>query len=143
MVSVRVWPEQWKSVYITVKPVKGIYGGGETVADNAAVVSVINTGSSKCEQVMHLMSSLVFFRANGNIFLIAKHIPGWTMWQKTHYPVITCCPGSITGIRGATSGLDITELDKIAGSLFAKGLAESSQRTYRRSEPIFNFLCIR
>ena len=63
---------------------------GETVADNAAVVSVINTESSKCEQVMHLRRSLVFFRANGNIFLSAKHIPGWTTWQQTHYPVITC-----------------------------------------------------
>ena len=36
---------------------------GETVADNAAVASVINTESSKCEQVMHLRRSLVFLQS--------------------------------------------------------------------------------
>ena len=81
------WPEEWKSVHITVKELLPIVMGiavwgrqwqGKAVlclCDNAAVVAVINTGSSKCEQVMHLMRSLFFFTANCNIFLMAKHIP--------------------------------------------------------------------
>lgn len=82
------WPEEWRDVNITVKELLPIvlsvalWGRpwtGKTVrclCDNAAVVAVVNSGSSRCERVMHLMRSLFFVAARHNIFLVAQHIPG-------------------------------------------------------------------
>lgn len=39
------------------------------------------------------------------------------------------------------SGLDIAELDKTAGSLFTKGIAESTQRTYKSGQTRFLNFC--
>ena len=44
--------------------------------DNAAVVSIVNSGSSKDPLVMHLMRSLFFITAVNGISLYAQHIPG-------------------------------------------------------------------
>ena len=88
------------------------------------------------------MRTLFFCRTNCNIFLIAKHahlrvdnVAADTL-SRDNLPSFVAqaaspVPQELTGISGAAPGLDTTELDKIAGSLFAKGLAESSQRTYR------------
>ena len=46
------------------------------LCDNAAVVAVVNSGSSKCEKVMHLMRSLFFLAVQQDITLVAQHIPG-------------------------------------------------------------------
>lgn len=82
------WPTLWKDLDITVKELLPIvlavamWGhrweeqSVQCLCDNAAVVAIINTGSSKCKWVMHLMRSLFFFTAMHNITLIAQHIPG-------------------------------------------------------------------
>ena len=82
------WPEEWKEVHITVKALLpivlsvalwGRQWAGRSVqcfCDNAAVVAVVNSGSSKCERVMHLLRSLFFITARHNIFLVSRHIPG-------------------------------------------------------------------
>ena len=82
------WPECWSSVHITVKELVPIvvacalWGDqwrGATVSyrcDNAAVVSIVNSGSSKDALVMHLMRSLFFIAAVNGISLYAQHIPG-------------------------------------------------------------------
>ena len=82
------WPESWREVHITVKellPVVvavamwGKQWRGRNIrcrCDNAAVVSIINSGSSKEERAMHLMRSLFFFQAIFDISLVAEHIPG-------------------------------------------------------------------
>lgn len=82
------WPDIWEGIHITVKEMLPIvmavamWGDrwpGETVrclCDNAAVVAVVNSGTSKCERVMHLMRCLFFFAARHNITLVAQHIPG-------------------------------------------------------------------
>ena len=82
------WPESWSDTHITVKELLPIVIAvalwadrwrGTTVrclCDNAAVVAVVNSGSSKCEKVMHLMRSLFFLAVQQDITLVAQHIPG-------------------------------------------------------------------
>ena len=44
--------------------------------DNATVVAILNSGSSKEEWEMHLMRSLLFFQATFDISFVAEHIAG-------------------------------------------------------------------
>ena len=82
------WPASWESVHITVKElvplvvVAAFWGRnwqGQTVlchSDNAAVVSIINTGRSKDQLAMHLTRSLFFFTAQSGCILQAVHVEG-------------------------------------------------------------------
>ncbi len=82
------WPPAWCDVHITVKellPVVlaiAIWGHlwtGQVVrcrCDNAAVVAIVNSGSSKDEKAMHLMRSAAFFMAKHQLRVWAVHIPG-------------------------------------------------------------------
>ncbi len=82
------WPESWREVHITVKEllpvvmalaVWGYQWSGKSVrclCDNAAVVAIINTGTSKNERAMHLMRSAFFFLARHDVRVWAEHIPG-------------------------------------------------------------------
>ena len=82
------WPELWKSVHITVKELApiviacGVWGSdwrGKTVqcrCDNAAVVAIIRSGTSKHPLAMHLMRCLFFFTAYYQIYLEPRHLPG-------------------------------------------------------------------
>ena len=82
------WPASWESVHITVKELVplvvaaalwGCNWQGQTVlchSDNAAVVSIINTGRSKDQLAMHLMRSLFFFTAQSGCILQAVHVEG-------------------------------------------------------------------
>ena len=82
------WPESWYGVHITVKELLPIvvacalWGkswGLRTVkfrCDNAAVVAIINSSTSKDKLAMHLMRCLAFFRAHYNFYMFAEHIPG-------------------------------------------------------------------
>lgn len=46
------------------------------VCDNAAVVVIVNSGKSRNDLVMHLMTCLFFFLTQFNILLFADHLPG-------------------------------------------------------------------
>ena len=82
------WPDQWQGYHITVKELLpivlrlGIWGyewQGQTVlcrCDNAAVVAILRSGSSKDRTVMDLVRSLFFILAQFNIFLVSEHLPG-------------------------------------------------------------------
>ena len=82
------WPESWESVHITVKELApivvacAIWGPewrGKTVrcqCDNAAVVAIVRSGTSKHPLVMHLMRCLFFFVAYYQLYLEAVHLPG-------------------------------------------------------------------
>ena len=81
------WPPEWEGVHITAKELLivigcGIWGHewkGETVrslCDNAAVVAIIRSGSSRDKLAMHLMRCLFFFTARHQIVLVSSHIPG-------------------------------------------------------------------
>ena len=82
------WPPSWSSVHITVKellPVVvacAIWGRqwqGKTIrcqCDNAAVVAILRSGTSKSPLAMHLMRCLFFFMASHGLILAPEHIPG-------------------------------------------------------------------
>ena len=79
------WRPGWEGVHITVLPIVigcavwGDWWKGETVrclCDNAAVVAIIKSGSSRDKRVMHLMRCLFFFTAIHQIVLAPSHIPG-------------------------------------------------------------------
>jgi len=55
----------------------GHFWRGKTVnalCDNAAVVSIINQGTSRDQEVMHLMRCLAFLAAKMEFFIFATHI---------------------------------------------------------------------
>ena len=82
------WDETTKQRHITIKELipivlaAAVWGKswvGKSVrirSDNAPVVAVINSGSSKDHKVMHLMRSLVFISAKFNFITSATHLPG-------------------------------------------------------------------
>ena len=64
VVAAAIWGESWSGKSVRVR------------SDNAAVVAVINSGSSKVSEVMHLMRCLVFISAKFNFVTSAVHLPG-------------------------------------------------------------------
>ena len=82
------WLKCWSSVHITVKELVPIvvacalwgnqWKGAMVLChcDNAAVVSIVNSGSSKDVLLMHLMRSLFFITAVNGISLCGQYIPG-------------------------------------------------------------------
>ncbi len=82
------WPSVWEEVHITVKELLPIMVAcatwghcwrGRTVrclCDNAAVVAILRSGTSKHPLAMHLMRCLFFFTAAYQIFLAPEHLPG-------------------------------------------------------------------
>ena len=82
------WPEVWAGVHITVKELLpivvacAVWGHGwkgKTIrcrCDNAAVVAILKSGSSKDGLAMHLMRCLFFFTAYHQLCLSPEHLPG-------------------------------------------------------------------
>ena len=82
------WPDSWRGLHITIQELLPIvlsvalWGGqwhDSTVrcrCDNAAVVAIVNKGTSRCDKAMQLMHSLFLFTAKYNLILSAQHIPG-------------------------------------------------------------------
>ena len=82
------WSEQWRPYHITIKELLPIILGvavwgrnwrGRSVlcrCDNAAVVAIIRSGSSRDQVVMELIRSMFFILAHFNIQLIPEHVPG-------------------------------------------------------------------
>ena len=64
VVGIALWGRMWQG--------KSIH----CLCDNAAVVAILGSGTSKNEQVMHLMKSLFFLAAANNITIVGEHIPG-------------------------------------------------------------------
>ena len=82
------WPDSWRELHITIQELLPIvlsvalWGGqwhDSTVrcrCDNAAVVAIVNKGTSRCDKAMQLMRSLFLFTAKHNLILSAQHILG-------------------------------------------------------------------
>ena len=82
------WAGPISNLHITVKELvpivlaAAIWGPdwkGKTVksrCDNAAVVAIINSGSSRVQEAMHLMRCLAFIAAKYEFTIFATHIPG-------------------------------------------------------------------
>ena len=82
------WPESWASVHITVKELApivlaaAVWGAdwrGKVVCcrhDNAAVVAILRSNSSKHPLVMHFLCCLSFFVVYHQLHLHPVHLPG-------------------------------------------------------------------
>ena len=82
------WPDSWIGVHIIIKELLPIVVAmamwgkkwrGIRVrcrCDNAAVVTMLSSGSSKDERVMHLLRSLFLFLASYDVSIFGEHILG-------------------------------------------------------------------
>ena len=82
------WSGAWRDAHITCKELLPIVvacavwvrqGKGKTLycsTDNAAVVGIVRSGSSKDELAMHLVRCMSFFTASFQLRVVAAHIPG-------------------------------------------------------------------
>ena len=82
------WPRLMEACHISVKEIipivmaAAIWGegwSGKSVrfwSDNAAVVALLNSGSSREDNLMHLMRCLVFVMARFNFVVSASHVKG-------------------------------------------------------------------
>ena len=64
VVALTLWGQQLKGKRILIR------------SDNAAVVSIVNTQSSKCPRIMNLVRFFVLKCLNNNVSFRARHIPG-------------------------------------------------------------------
>ena len=64
VVALTLWGQQLKGKRILIR------------SDNAAVVSIVNTQSSKCPRIMNLVRFFVLKCLNNNVLFRARHIPG-------------------------------------------------------------------
>ena len=76
------WPVEWRGVHITSKELLpilvacAVWGSLRCLCNNAAVVAIVRSGSSRDPCVMHLMRCLFFFVAHYQLVLAPAHIPG-------------------------------------------------------------------
>ena len=82
------WPPVWARVHITFKELVPVVTAvalwghlwrGSTVlcrSDNAAVVSIVNSGRSDKDLAMHLMRTLSFYTAWYELVVVAEHVAG-------------------------------------------------------------------
>lgn len=82
------WSGTWRDAHITCKEllpivvVCAVWGRqwkGKTLycrTDNAAVVGIVRSGTSKNELAMHLVHCMSFFTARFQLRVVAAHIPG-------------------------------------------------------------------
>ena len=64
VIAALMWGQEWKGMLVQVR------------CDNAAVVAIVNSGSSRNSQAMHLRRCLAFLAAKGDFRLRAVHIRG-------------------------------------------------------------------
>ena len=157
------WPPAWEAIHITVKEllpivvacaVWGHQWRGCTIlcrCDNAAVVAILKSGSSKDRVAMHLMRCLFFFTAHYPDAINAS-APARERQHCCGSPVTRCSlllyaggphrSASTNRVAGRTNAsasdtetrLDVSRLESRTLFYFAHGLASSTQRTYKSGE---------
>ena len=64
VIAAAIWGLQWRGSTVQV------------LCDNAAVVSILNSNTSRDKEVMHLLRCLAFISAKFQFILVASHLPG-------------------------------------------------------------------
>ena len=124
--------------------------------DNAAVVSIVNTGRSKDTLAMHLMRCLSFFMARFAFVVRAEHVPGRDNGAADALSCdrLTLFRSQVSGVSGNTTpsgaaghvsaltpGLDLAALELSVQCYFTKGLAPSTLRTYKSGQDRYLKFC--
>ncbi len=133
---------------------------GRTVlvqCDNTAVVSIVNHGSSKNDQAMHLARCLAFITAKYDFHIVATHIRGVhniraDALSRDNLPVSIPVPSGQRGRRvnppvttrppnGVQARLDLPALDRAVEFYFQHGLAPSTQKSYNSAKKRYLLFC--
>ena len=153
------WSGAWKTVHITCKELLPIVLAGAVwgravqtgtmrcKSDNAAVVGIVNSGSSKDDLAMHLVRCLSFFTAHFQLVVAAEYIPGqvnvaadalsrdrlsqFRLQVPTGHGDSSRTPGHASVLPPR---LDLAELERVVQGYFAKGLAPSTATTYKNGQ---------
>ena len=131
--------------------------GGNTVraqCDNMAVVSIVNSGTIREPEVMHLRCCLAFLEAKHTIHVSPATLRGQKIRSQmpcqgnVSFPLSSCKQGTSGNPRTSASyansvqaGLDLTELDSAVENFFTNGLAESTQRSYSSAKWRYIHFC--
>ena len=111
-----------------------------TWCDNVAVVAIVNSGTSKNPEAMHLRRCLVFLEARWQCQVVGAHVSGTdnpvadeTKWLYSALSLRR--PGEHSGggvgcASGLEAGLDVPQLVRTVEELFREGLAPTTRRTY-------------
>ena len=133
-----MWRQQWIGESVLV------------FTDNAAVVAIINSGCSKDPQAMHLMRCLFFFLAQYKCTLRATHIQGCRNIAadalsrnnlnifRQQVPTAKRLPSPL---QPELVKLLVHRVEEAIRIYFAKGLADSTQRTYRSGKERYLKFC--
>ena len=165
------WPPGMEAIHIMVKeliPVvmaAAVWGhewSGRSVCiqcDNAAVVAIVNSGTSRDQDAMHLMRCLAFIMAKFNFLLVASHIRGIendladalsrdnVHYFHSNYPQAKAAPTVIPQsladllICSCKARLDISHLDQAVEFYFQNSLAPSTQCTYASAKNRYSQFC--
>ena len=136
--------QEWKGLVVRAR------------CDNSAVVAIVNSGSSRNPQAMHLRRCLAFLAAKGDFKLKAMHIRGVenvaadALSRNNCHLSRSCCPqgdrdggisrhprrGTIPGIRLAGE-----ELDRAVAFYAGHALADSTKRSYYSAKRRYHTFC--
>ena len=64
IMAAAVWGHKWSGSLVCIQ------------CDNAAVVAIVNSGTSRDQDAMHLLRCLAFIMAKFNFLLVVSHIRG-------------------------------------------------------------------
>ncbi len=126
--------------------------------DNAAVVAILRSGTSKDKLAMHLVRCLAFFKAEFGFTIVAEHLPGrlniaadaLSRDKLSHFFQI--CPKApqtpVVIPQELFQALIATQLDwtsvswkRMFHSILGKGLAKSTQNTYKAGQARYIKFC--
>ena len=163
------WPPAWEAIDITVKELLPIVVACAVCGhqwrsctilchcDNAAVVAILKSGSSKDRVAMHLMRCLFFYGSLPDA--INASAPARERQHCCGSPVTRCSlllyaggpyrSTSTNRVAGRTNAsvsdtetrLDVGHLESRTSFYFAHGLANSTQRTYKSGENRYLKFC--
>jgi len=140
VIAAALWGSKWKG-----KTVRAL-------CDNSAVVAIINQGSSRDQDIMHLRRCLAFLEAKFEFHICTSHIKVGDntcadALSRNNLPLFTSlhtqashatanshprAPSQPTNC--VRTKLDVTTLDLAVDHYFLNGLAASTQKSYRSAK---------
>ena len=145
-VAAAIWGPEWSTRNIEVK------------CDNAAVVAVLNSGSSRDPELMHLLRCLSFFMAKFQFAVHASHVAGSKNVladalsrnnldqsvlllhpQASRLP--TPIPQELVDLLIVTPRLDLQSLDKAVEFYFLNALAPATRKSYGSAQNRYLWFC--
>ena len=81
------------------------------MCDNAAVVSVLNTGRSKCPLLLQCIREIAFLSATGGFWIRSQHVPGLENRQSDFLSRWSMDPSYEQRFWEEVEGVDVQEVE--------------------------------